>query len=48
MWDERFSTDDYVYGTAPSGFLQDQAAYLTPGASRWPLPMGKAQFGVHG
>jgi hypothetical protein len=25
MWDERYSTDDYVYGTEPNDFLRGHA-----------------------
>ncbi|MGO2132272.1 MAG: class I SAM-dependent methyltransferase [Halomonas sp.] len=28
MWDERYSTDDYVYGTEPNDFLRDQVALI--------------------
>lgn len=28
MWDERYSTDDYVYGTEPNDFLREQAERL--------------------
>ncbi|AOY02024.1 bifunctional 2-polyprenyl-6-hydroxyphenol methylase/3-demethylubiquinol 3-O-methyltransferase UbiG [Jeongeupia sp. USM3] len=31
MWDERYSTDDYAYGTAPNGFLADNVAALPKG-----------------
>lgn len=30
-WDERFSTEAYVYGTEPNVFLKDQLAKLKPG-----------------
>jgi SAM-dependent methyltransferase len=30
-WDERFSAEEYVYGTLPNVFLKDQLANLTPG-----------------
>jgi cyclopropane fatty-acyl-phospholipid synthase-like methyltransferase len=30
MWEERFQTPDYVFGTEPAAFLQDQAGLLTP------------------
>lgn len=30
-WDERFSTEAYVYGTDPNVFLKDQLAKLSPG-----------------
>lgn len=31
MWDERYSTTDYVYGTAPNRFLETHAHLLPPG-----------------
>ncbi|BCL75766.1 SAM-dependent methyltransferase [Jeongeupia sp. HS-3] len=31
MWDERYSTDDYAYGTTPNGFLADNVAALPKG-----------------
>jgi cyclopropane fatty-acyl-phospholipid synthase-like methyltransferase len=30
-WDERFSSEDYVYGTLPNAFLKEQLTKLTPG-----------------
>ncbi|GHD57127.1 class I SAM-dependent methyltransferase [Jeongeupia chitinilytica] len=31
MWDERYSTDDYAYGTAPNTFLADNVGALPKG-----------------
>jgi cyclopropane fatty-acyl-phospholipid synthase-like methyltransferase len=31
-WDERFSSEEYVYGTYPNVFLKDQLAKLNPGS----------------
>ncbi|MCK9532287.1 MAG: class I SAM-dependent methyltransferase [Gammaproteobacteria bacterium] len=31
MWDERYATDDYVYGTEPNGFLAANVARLPRG-----------------
>jgi SAM-dependent methyltransferase len=31
MWDERFSTQDYVYGTKPNDFLKDQITSIPKG-----------------
>lgn len=31
-WDQRYATDDYVFGTAPSGFLTAHAGLIPPGA----------------
>lgn len=30
-WDERFSTEEYVYGLEPNAFLREKAEYLRPG-----------------
>lgn len=30
MWEERFQTPDYVFGTEPAAFLRDHAALLAP------------------
>lgn len=30
FWDERYATDEYVYGTEPNAFLRSQAALLSP------------------
>jgi cyclopropane fatty-acyl-phospholipid synthase-like methyltransferase len=30
-WDERFSSEEYVYGTNPNEFLKEQLAKLSPG-----------------
>ena len=29
MWNERFASPDYVYGTAPNDFLAEHAGLLT-------------------
>jgi SAM-dependent methyltransferase len=31
MWEERFSVDDYVYGTEPNGFLREDESILPMG-----------------
>ena len=31
MWDERYNTDDYVYGTAPNDFLAQHYGRIPPG-----------------
>jgi 2-polyprenyl-3-methyl-5-hydroxy-6-metoxy-1,4-benzoquinol methylase len=33
MWDERYSREDYVFGTEPNGFLASCAPLLSPGQS---------------
>jgi cyclopropane fatty-acyl-phospholipid synthase-like methyltransferase len=30
-WEERFSSEEYVYGTDPNVFLKDQLTKLSPG-----------------
>jgi SAM-dependent methyltransferase len=32
MWNDRYATDDYLFGTAPAAFLVAQAHHLPPGA----------------
>ena len=32
QWDERFSAEEYVYGTKPNTFLEEQLSLLNPGA----------------
>jgi len=31
FWDERYATDDYIFGTAPNVFLASQAGLIRPG-----------------
>jgi SAM-dependent methyltransferase len=31
MWDEKYSADDYIYGTEPNRFLEERTADLPPG-----------------
>jgi len=31
IWDERYATDEFVYGTAPNDFLRESVNYLPPG-----------------
>ncbi|NGP53509.1 class I SAM-dependent methyltransferase [Thioalkalivibrio sp. XN8] len=31
MWDEKYSAEDYIYGTEPNRFLEEHAAELAPG-----------------
>lgn len=37
MWDERYSSDEFAYGTEPAEFLREQATHLAP-ASRVLVP----------
>ncbi|MGM0742042.1 MAG: SAM-dependent methyltransferase [Pseudomonadota bacterium] len=54
MWEERFSTPEYVFGRDPAAFLLDHADLLTPGASALSVADGEgrnsvfmAQRGMH-
>lgn len=40
MWDERYATDDYRFGTRPNQFLVDCTAGLTPGRA---LSLGEGE-----
>lgn len=46
MWDQRYSVDEYVYGTAPNDFLRQQAQSLTPGSALC-LADGEGRNGVY-
>ena len=46
MWNERFATEDYVFGTAPSQFLVRQAHHLTPGARALAIADGEGRNSV--
>jgi SAM-dependent methyltransferase len=45
-WDERFSSEEYVYGTDPNAFLKDQLAKLNPGRLLM-LGEGEGRNAVH-
>lgn len=45
-WDERFSTDDYVYGTEANGFLREMAPRIPRGPVLC-LGDGEGRNGVH-
>ena len=47
MWDQKYATEAYVYGTEPTGFLRAQAAHLTPGATALALADGEGRNSVH-
>lgn len=36
FWDERYNTEEYVYGEAPNEFLQKKLAHLKPGKILFP------------
>lgn len=46
FWDERYSTDDYIFGTAPNRFLQSQAARIRPGMRALSIADGEGRNGV--
>ncbi len=48
MWDERYSTDDYVYGTEPNDFLREQASLIGEAPKRvLCLADGEGRNGVY-
>lgn len=46
FWDERYATDDYIFGTAPNRFLESQAAYIRPGMQALSIADGEGRNGV--
>jgi len=46
MWDERYSSDDYVYGVLPNDFVKERAHGLVPGDALC-LADGEGRNGVH-
>lgn len=46
MWDARFNTPDYVYGTEPNAFLVAQSHRLQPGMRALALADGEGRNGV--
>ncbi|GAB5446280.1 SAM-dependent methyltransferase [Gymnodinialimonas sp.] len=46
MWDKRYGTSDYLFGTAPSGFLVQHAALLTAGATALAVADGEGRNSV--
>jgi SAM-dependent methyltransferase len=48
MWDDRYSTDDYVYGTEPNDFLREQADLIGEAPKRvLCLADGEGRNGVY-
>ncbi len=47
MWEERFSTPDYVFGKEPAKFLLDQADFFRPGLSVLAIADGEGRNSVH-
>ncbi len=46
MWDDRYSTDEYVFGTAPAAFLTRHADVLEPGNSTLVVADGEGRNSV--
>jgi 2-polyprenyl-3-methyl-5-hydroxy-6-metoxy-1,4-benzoquinol methylase len=46
FWDERYSTDAYIFGTAPNVFLASQAALIRPGMRALAIADGEGRNGV--
>lgn len=46
MWEERFNTEDYVFGRAPAAFLRKHEDWLTPGASALSVADGEGRNSV--
>lgn len=47
MWDERFSGDDYLFGTEPAAFLVDQADALALNSKVLVIADGEGRNSVH-
>jgi SAM-dependent methyltransferase len=46
MWDQKYATEDYVYGTEPTGFLRARTEFLTPGAKALAVADGEGRNSV--
>jgi SAM-dependent methyltransferase len=46
FWDERYSTDDYIFGTAPNAFLASQAGLIHSGMQALAIADGEGRNGV--
>ena len=46
MWEERYATPDYVFGTEPADFLVTHRAYLTPGRTALSVADGEGRNSV--
>lgn len=45
-WNERFSSKDYLFGTAPNAFLTQQRHLLPPGGKALAVTDGEGRNGV--
>ncbi|RME15760.1 MAG: class I SAM-dependent methyltransferase [Alphaproteobacteria bacterium] len=46
MWNDRFNTPEYIFGTAPAAFLVDHADWLVPGATGLAVADGEGRNSV--
>ncbi|MHB1083475.1 MAG: SAM-dependent methyltransferase [Thiobacillus sp.] len=46
FWNERYATDDYIFGTAPNVFLASQAGLIRPGMHALAIADGEGRNGV--
>ena len=46
FWNARYSTDDYIFGTAPNVFLASQAELIRPGMQALAIADGEGRNGV--
>ncbi|NDP47207.1 MAG: class I SAM-dependent methyltransferase [Sulfuriferula multivorans] len=46
FWDERYATDDYIFGTAPNEFLASQAGLIRSGMRALAIADGEGRNGV--
>lgn len=46
FWDERYASEDYLFGTAPNAFLSREAHRLAPGSRVLALADGEGRNGV--
>jgi cyclopropane fatty-acyl-phospholipid synthase-like methyltransferase len=47
MWDARYSTDEYVFGTEPAAFLTNHSVLLTAGTSALAVADGEGRNAVY-
>ena len=47
MWDQRYSTMEYIFGTDPAEFLTRRASFLTPGSRALVVADGEGRNSVH-
>ncbi len=46
MWDQRYATDEYIFGTQPARFLERHAELLTPGLRALSIADGEGRNAV--